>query len=115
MQKAATAPPKPRKRRPALRFKLDGDWWTVRVGRPPDKEKLDGLCHYKNKTIWLAPHALKGDLLGIVTHELTHAVIPPTDETHVRDLERLVCVVARWAAHTFNDGKISIGQHRRDK
>jgi hypothetical protein len=50
-----------------------------------------------------------------VTHELTHAVIPPTDETHVRDLERLVCVVTRWAAKTFCGGKIPIGQHRRDK
>jgi hypothetical protein len=24
-------------------------------------------------------------------------------------------VVARWLANTFCDGKISIGQHRRDK
>jgi hypothetical protein len=98
-----------------LRFKLDGQWWSVHVQRPPDKELLDGCCVYKKRRIYLHPRALKGDLLGIVTHELTHCVIPPTDETHVRDLERLVCVVTRWAANEFNEGKISIGQHRRDK
>jgi hypothetical protein len=27
----------------------------------------------------------------------------------------LVSVVARWLANTFTEGKISIGQHRRDK
>jgi hypothetical protein len=37
------------------------------------------------------------------------------DETHVRDHERLVSVVARWLANTFTEGKIPIGQHRRDK
>lgn len=106
---------KKRKRRPTLRFKLDGHWWTVHVARPPDKELLDGCCVYKKRRIYLHPNAVKGDLLGIVTHELAHAVIPPTDETHVRDLERLVCVVVRWAANKFTNGKISIGQHRRDK
>jgi hypothetical protein len=33
----------------------------------------------------------------------------------VRDHERLCSVVTRWLANTFCDGKISIGQHRRDK
>ena len=28
---------------------------------------------------------------------------------------RVVSVVARWLANTFCEGKISIGQHRRDK
>jgi hypothetical protein len=41
--------------------------------------------------------------------------MPCVDETHIRDHERLVSVVARWLANTFSDGKISIGQHRRDK
>jgi hypothetical protein len=112
MKKRATAPRKRKKPAPTMRFKLDGQWWRVRVERPPDKEKLDGLCHYRRRTIWLNPSAVKGDLLGIVTHELTHACIPPTDETHVRDLERLVCAVVRWAATRCNDGKISIGRHK---
>jgi hypothetical protein len=32
----------------------------------------------------------------------------------VRDHERLVSVVVRWAAG-LNDGKVTIGQHRADK
>ena len=112
MKKPVKATPRRKKRAPSMRFRLDGVWWTVRVERPPDKEKLDGLCHYKKRTIWLAPSAVKGDLLGIVVHELAHCVIPPTDETHVRDLERVVCAVVRWAARKLNDGKISIGRHK---
>ena len=98
-----------------MRFRLDGEWWTVRVGRPPDKEKLDGMCHYRKKTIWLSDEAVRGDLLGVVAHEVTHAVIPPTDESHVLDNERIICCVVRWAAKHFCDGKISIGQHRADR
>ena len=104
---------KPRiKRVPTMRFKLDGQWWKVRVMRPPDKERLDGLCHYKERCIYLRPEAVKGDLLGIVAHEVIHATIPPTDETHVRDAERIICAVVRWAANKVNAGKISIGRHK---
>ena len=115
MPKPATAPLKPRKRRPTLRFKLDGEWWSVKVQRPPDKEKLDGMCHYKKRIIYLNPTAVAGDLLGVVAHEITHAVIPPTDETHVLDNERIICCVVRWAAKNFCDGKIPIGRHRPDR
>lgn len=112
MKKRAKATLRRKKPVPTMRFKLDGQWWRVRVERPPDKERLDGMCHYKRRTIWLSPKAVKGDLLGICVHELAHCVIPPTDETHVRDLERVVCAVVRWAARRLNDGKISIGRHK---
>jgi hypothetical protein len=46
---------------------------------------------------------------------MAHVNFVCADETHVRDHERLVSVVTRWLANTFSDGKISIGQHRRDK
>jgi Zn-dependent peptidase ImmA (M78 family) len=114
MKKPRTGQPR-RKKRPSMRFRLDGEWWTVKVQRPPDKEKLDGMCHYRKKIIYLNPTAVAGDLLGVVAHEITHAVIPPTDETHVLDNERLICCVVRWAAKNFNDGKISIGRHRADR
>jgi hypothetical protein len=115
MKKPATGHRRRKKRRPAMRFKLDGQWWTVKVQRPPDKERLDGMCHYARRIIYLHPEALKGDLLGVIAHELVHATIPPTDETHVKDAERLICCVVRWAATNFNGGKISIGRHRADR
>jgi hypothetical protein len=114
MKKPATAQPR-RKKRPTMRFRLDGEWWTVKVQRPPDKEKLDGMCHYKKRTIYLNPTAVEGDLLGVIAHEITHAVIAPTDETHVLDNERLFWWVVRWADKIFIDGKISIGRHRADR
>jgi hypothetical protein len=107
---------KPRKRkRPTLRFKLDGEWWTVRVQRPPDKELCEGQVNYRRRIVYFHPKAVKDNLLGIVAHELAHVSFAIADETHVRDHERLVSVVTRWLAKTFNEGRISIGQHRRDK
>lgn len=104
-----------RSKRPTMRFRLDGQWWTVRVQRPPDKELLEGCVNYHKRTVYFHPQALKANLLGIVAHEMAHATMPCVDETHIRDHERLVSVVARWLANTFCDGTISIGQHRRDR
>ena len=112
---SAKAKPRKRKKRPTFRFKLDGEWWTVKVGRPPSKELCEGMTDYKRRVVWFHPTAIEGNLLGIVAHELAHVNFVCSDETHVRDHERLVSVVARWLANTFADGKISIGQHRRDK
>ena len=102
-------------KRPTMRFKLDGEWWTVKVQRPPSKELCEGVTDYKKRTVYFHPNAIKGNLLGIVAHELAHVNFVCSDETHVRDHERLCSVVTRWLANTFCDGKISIGQHRRDK
>jgi hypothetical protein len=106
---------KKRTKRPTLRFKLDGEWWTVKVARPPSKELCEGMTDYKKRIVWFHPNAIAGNLLGIVAHELAHVNFVCADETHVRDHERLVSVVARWLANTFTEGKIPIGQHRRDK
>ena len=112
---SAKAKPRKRKKRPTFRFKLDGEWWTVKVARPPSKELCEGMTDYKKRVVWFHPNAVAGNLLGIVAHELAHVNFVCSDETHVRDHERLVSVVARWLANTFAEGKISIGQHRRDK
>ena len=93
---------------------MDGEWWKVVVQRPPGKELCEGMAHYRKKTVFLHPNAIKGNLLGIVAHELAHVTMPCVDEQNVRDHERLVSVVVRWAAG-LNGGKVSIGQHRRDK
>ena len=114
MKKPATAPRKARKRPPTMRFKLDGEWWRVVIQRPPGKELCEGMAHYKKRTVFLHPNGIKGNLLGIIAHELAHVTMPCVAEENVRDHERLVSAVARWAAG-FNDGKISIGQHRADK
>jgi len=107
---------KPRKpKRPTLRFKLDGEWWTVRVGRPPSKELCEGMTDYKKRIVWFHPNAIAGNLCGIVAHELAHVNFVCSDETHVRDHERLVSVVTKWLANEFCDGKISIGRHRADR
>jgi hypothetical protein len=115
MKKPATGQRKGSKPRPKLRFKLDREWWTVKVQRPPDKELCEGSVDYRKRIVYFHPQAVKGNLLGIVAHEMAHVNFVCADETHVRDHERLCSVVTRWLANTFNDGKISIGQHRRDK
>ena len=99
---------------PTMRFKLDGSWWRVKIQRPPCKELCEGLCHYEQRTIYLHPDAVKGNGIGIIVHEVAHAVMPPIDETHIRDLERVVSVVAKFVSkHT--GGTISVGKHARDK
>ena len=114
MAKPASTPRKRRKGPPSMRFKFDGEWWTVRVQRPPSKELCEGMAHYRRRTVYLHPKAVAGNLLGIVAHELAHVTMPCVDETNIRDHERLVSVVVRWAA-SLNDGKVTIGQHRADK
>lgn len=114
MKKRAKAQPR-RKKRPTFRFRLDGEWWTVKVQRPPDRELCEGQVNYRRRIVYFHPKAVKDNLLGIVAHEMAHVNFVCADETHVRDHERLCSVVTRWLANTFNDGKISVGQHRRDK
>lgn len=94
-----------------MRFKLDGHWWRVEIRRPPEKETLHGQVDYQLRKVYLHPKAVKSDLLGIVAHEILHATVPPTDEDHVLEAERLICAVVRWAAR-HNGGKISIGPHK---
>lgn len=115
MKKRATAPRKRKKRPPSMRFKVDGAWWTVKIQRPPDKELCEGMAHFKKRIVFLHPSAIAGNLLGIVAHEIAHVTMPCVDETHIRDHERIVSVVARWAAKNFCNGKISIGRHRADR
>jgi hypothetical protein len=114
MKPAST--PRRRSKRPTLRFKLDGEWWTVKVQRPPSKELVrrhDRFSPSVSSTSIRTPS--RATCSESVAHEIGHATMPCVDETHIRDHERVVSVVARWLANTFCEGKISIGQHRRDK
>ena len=112
MKKPATGQRRRKSKRPTLRFKVDGEWWKVVVARPPAKELCEGITHYKKRTVFLHPKAVKGNLLGIVAHEIGHVTMPCVDETRIREHERIVSVVAEWVANTFLDGKISIGRHK---
>jgi hypothetical protein len=95
-----------------MRFKLDGSWWKVKIQRPPCKELCEGLCEYSTRTIYLHPKALKNNGIGIIVHEVAHAVLQPIGEDHVLELERVVSAVAKFTAkHT--GGTISIGRHSR--
>jgi len=102
-------------KRPTYRFRIDGEWWTVKVQRPPSKDLCEGITDYKKRIVYFHPNALKANLLGIVAHEIAHVTMCCVDESHVREHERVVSVVARWLAKTFCNGEISIGQHRRDR
>jgi hypothetical protein len=112
MKPAST--PRRRSKRPTMRFKFDGEWWTVKGAAASEQRALRRHGHYKKRTVFLHPAALKGNLLGICAHELAHVTMPCVAEENVRDHERLVSVVVRWAAG-LNDGKVTIGQHRADK
>lgn len=110
MKKPATGQRR-RKKRPSMRFRLDGEWWTVRIQRPPAKELCEGLCHFKRREISIHPQALKTNMLGILGHEIAHCVFPIVDETHIRDFERVLSVVAKWASQ-YTGGQITIGRHK---
>jgi hypothetical protein len=97
---------------PTMRFKFEGHWWRVKIQRPPTKELCEGLCDYDSRTIFLHPQAVKVNGLGIVVHEIAHALLRPVNEDHVLELERVVSAVALFTAkHT--GGTISIGNHDR--
>ncbi len=96
-----------------MRFKLDGHWWRVRIQRPPCKELCEGLCEYSTRTIYLHPNAIKGNGIGIIVHEVAHAVLPAIGEDHILELERVVSAVAKFTSrHT--GGTLSVGKHKRD-
>lgn len=101
-----------KKKPPTMRFKLDGSWWRVVIKRPPVKELCEGLCDYDARTIYLHPEAVKKNAVGIIVHEVAHAVLRPVNEEHVRELERVVSVVAEWVGARCG-GQLSVGQHKR--
>ena len=80
----------------AKRFRIAGKIWTVRIGRPPEKETLDGQCRYAERTIYLHPRAVKTGAIDIVAHEVAHAVLPAVDEDHIKELGIAVSQVAGW-------------------
>lgn len=95
-----------------MRFKYDGSWWRVKIQRPPCKELCEGLCDYSSRTIFLHPEAIKSNAVGIITHEVAHAVLQPIGEDHIRELERVVSVVSEWVGGLCGK-QLSVGQHKR--
>ena len=90
--------------RKSKRFKIMGKWWTVKIGRPPEKETLSGQCRFDERVIWLHPKALRADAIDIVAHEVAHAVLPNIGEEHIHELGVRVSEIAGWV------GKVSGGE-----
>jgi hypothetical protein len=67
------------------RIRIRGAWWTVRYQRPPVKERLDGMCHYATRTIYVNPAAM--NQRSTLVHEVLHAALPDLCEDAVEGAE----------------------------
>jgi hypothetical protein len=94
--------------RHSKRFRIHDKWWTVYIGRPPEKETLGGQCRYDDREIWLHPKNLKSDALDIIAHECAHAVLPAIDEEHIEHLGTVISQVAGWVGKV-NGGELTHG------
>lgn len=94
------------------KFKIHDKTWTVRIGRPPEKETLGGQCRYDERVIWLHPKNLKADAIDIIAHEVAHAVLPAVDEDHIEHLGQLISQVCGWVGKVQN-GQLSHGYNGR--
>jgi hypothetical protein len=54
------------------------------VANPPVKEKIEGLCDYGTRTIYLRPGT---DLPATLIHEVLHACYPDLDEDSIEQGE----------------------------
>lgn len=96
--------PKSRRGR-AKRVRIDGQWWTIRLQRPPEKGPYDGLCVKTDRVIYLHPDAVKTRGIELVCHELIHARLFDIDEDAVEEIGRLCGEICGWVAK-HNDGVI---------
>jgi hypothetical protein len=69
------------------RIRIRGKWWSIRVERPPLKEKVEGLCDYDKRVIYLRPGT---DLPATLIHEILHACYPDMDEAAILDGETAI-------------------------
>ena len=114
MKKPATGQRRRKKGIPVMRFRFDGEWWKVKICRPPEKEVLEGLVRYDLRTIYLDPRAVANNGFGIIVHEVAHAILRDIAEDPILELERVASAVARFTAKNTG-GTISIGRHRADR
>jgi len=68
------------------RIRIRGVWWTIRRERPPRRERLDGLCDYATRTIYVNPVAV--DQRATLLHEVLHAALPDLTEMAVEQTEK---------------------------
>ena len=99
-------------KRKQKKFRIMGKVWTVKIGRPPEKEKLDGQCRYDERIIYLHPDALASDGIDIVTHEVLHACVPCLDEDTVKEVGIQVSQVCGWVGKVTG-GKLTHGYSGR--
>lgn len=97
-----------------MRFKFDGNWWKVKIQRPPEREVLEGLVRYDTRTIYLDPRAVACNGFGIIVHEVAHAVLRDIAEDPILELERIASIVAKFTSK-YTGGMISIGNHKANE
>ena len=92
MKKRATLKPDRRAKPKGYRVKIRGQNWRIVIGRPP-QNKCDGLCSYRQRTIWLRPGT--EHLVSTAIHESLHACFPDIDEPTVIEAELSIAEVLR--------------------
>lgn len=95
-------------RRRKKRFKINGQWWTVIIGRIPCKDGRHGDCNAETRTIRLSPKALQLDAIDLIVHEVGHAVLWSVDEEFIGELGRVASQVAGWVGKA-QGGQLSHG------
>jgi hypothetical protein len=68
----------------AKRVRIRGKYWRILVDKPPVKERIEGLCDYETRTIYLRPGT---DLPATLFHEVLHACFPDLDEDSIAGAE----------------------------
>jgi hypothetical protein len=66
------------------KVRIRGKTWRIVVERPPGKEKVEGLCVYDERTIYLRPGT---DLPATLIHEVLHACYPDLNELSIMEGE----------------------------
>jgi hypothetical protein len=69
------------------KVRIRGKTWRILVKTPPVKEKIEGLCVYDERTIYLRPGT---DLPATLIHEVLHACYPDLDEDSIVEGEEAI-------------------------
>jgi hypothetical protein len=69
------------------KVRIRGKNWRIVVARPPVKEKIEGLCEYDTRTIYLTPGT---ELPATLIHEVLHACYPDLCEDAIEEGEAAI-------------------------
>jgi len=75
----------------------------VKRQRPPVRGKLDGLCDYATRTIYVNPAA--ADQRSTLLHEVLHAALPDLTESAVEQTEEALEMALRKCQEPSNESQ----------